>query len=284
MTLHIVVPVHNRVAVTLRFVEALRAQTFGDFVLVLVDDGSTDGTADAVQGGIEAARLMVLRGDGSLWWAGALQLAYEYLGSLTLGPEDAVLLINDDVHFGADFLSSGMALLALHPSACIQAASLDLATGAVARGVVVDIRQLLFRTAAVGEPPNCLATRGLLMRAQTFTQSGGFRPGWLPHYLSDYEFTIRLHRRGVPLLCVDAFSAEFDSTTTGDNAYPDRVSMREFLTRAFSNRAKFNPKHWSAFVVMVCPYSAMPAHLVRIWWHFVRGLVRSALRRPVQPG
>lgn len=283
MTLHIVLPVHNRVAVTSQFAAVLRAQTFKDFSLLLVDDGSTDGTAEAVQAMLAPGQVVVLQGDGNLWWAGALQLAYKHLRSTRLGEHDAVLLINDDVTFAPDFLASGVLLLSGNPAACIQAVSVDPATGAIARGVVADARRLLFRAAAAGEPPNCLATRGLLMAAQTFAQSGGFKPRWLPHYLSDYEFTMRLHRRGVPLLCDDAFHAEFDAATTGDSDYSKVDSVREFWARTFSNRAKFNPKHWSAFVVMVCPLPAMPLHLLRIWWRFTLELVLTIRRRGAAP-
>ena len=52
---YILLPVHNRRAITVRMAEALRGQTRQDFQLVLVDDGSTDGTADAAIGGGRAA-------------------------------------------------------------------------------------------------------------------------------------------------------------------------------------------------------------------------------------
>ena len=270
--LHVVLPVHNRAPVTARFLASLREQDFHDHVLVLVDDGCTDDTVTIARQSIREDRLQVLRGDGSLWWAGALQLAYEHLRA-ACRPGDAVLLINDDLTFGPQFLSSGMQLLRNRPEACFQAVSVDRRTGAVVRGVVADVRRLHFRGAAVGEQPNCLATRGLLMSADTFIRSGGFRPRWLPHYLSDYEFTLRLHRQGVPLSCVDEFAAEFDAETTGDADYGHRT-LSEFWTRSFSNRAKYNPKHWSAFVVMVCPASTVPLHLLRIWARFTRAMLK----------
>ena len=47
--IYILLPVHNRREVTRGFVECLAAQTFSDYHLVLIDDGSTDGTAEMVQ-------------------------------------------------------------------------------------------------------------------------------------------------------------------------------------------------------------------------------------------
>ncbi|HUK05974.1 MAG TPA: glycosyltransferase, partial [Burkholderiales bacterium] len=43
--LYVLAPVHNRRALTERFIGCLKAQTDRDYRLVLIDDGSTDGTA-----------------------------------------------------------------------------------------------------------------------------------------------------------------------------------------------------------------------------------------------
>lgn len=273
--LHIVLPVHNRAAITARFLAALAAQhAVDDYVLVLVDDGCTDDTVARARRSLPPERLQVLQGDGQLWWAGALQRAYEHLRT-RCRPDDAVLLINDDVHFAPDFLAHGLRLLAAEPGSCFQAVAVDPVTGTEGHGVVADMRRLTFRPAVPGEVPNCLATRGLLMRGAVFLRSGGFRPRWLPHYLSDYEFTLRLHRQGVPLRCDAAFRAEFDAAATGDERYA-RDGLRRCWTRAFSNRAKYNPLHWSAFVVMVCPPASVARHLVGIWGRFARALLIAA--------
>lgn len=42
----VIVPVHNTAAFLPRCLESLEAQTFSDFEVILVDDGSTDGSAD----------------------------------------------------------------------------------------------------------------------------------------------------------------------------------------------------------------------------------------------
>ena len=192
-----------------------------------------------------------------------------------------MLNINDDVRFGADFLACGLAVLAEFPAACFQAVGVDRVTGEVDRGAIADLVRLRFRAAAAGETPNCLSTRGLMMSGATFTGSGGFRPRWLPHYLSDYEFSLRLHRQGVPLRVHPSFTAEVAFELTGLNR-PSGFGVRRFLTDALSNRAKFNPKHWSAFVVMACPLWVVPLHLARIWLRFGRSILAAAWPRTRQ--
>ena len=276
--LYVIVPVHNRAHVTTRFLDALAAQSVDDFKLVLVNDGCTDNTVSIAERKLPPERLIVLKGDGGLWWAGALQMAYEYLLHLQFAPQDAVLIVNDDVTFGPDFLRTGLAVLSAHPGNCIQALGVDGASGSIDRGAIADIVRLRFRAAEAGESANCLSTRGLLMNAQTFIGSGGFRPRWLPHYLSDYEFTLRLRRHGVPLLVDDRFTARVDLELTGLNE-PVARGVRRVWRDAFSNRAKFNPKHWTAFVILACPAWVVPLHVARIWLGFARSLLAAVRPR-----
>jgi GT2 family glycosyltransferase len=277
MTMHVITPVHNRAAVSERFARALAGQRCRDFQLVLVDDGCTDDTVARIRAAIGDERLTMLRGAGDLWWAGALQLAYRHLLACGLADGDAVLICNDDVEFDDDFLHQGHAVLAQHPDACIQALGRDTASGCDDHGAVVDVERLDFRGARPGEAPNCLSTRGLLMSARTFERSGGFRPRWLPHYLSDYEFTLRLRRQGVPLIVSDRFQARVRFDLTGIDA-PTGSSARALWRQSFSRRAKFNPLHWSAFIVMACPARVVPGQLARLWLRFGSSLLRASRR------
>lgn len=276
MTVHVLLPVHNRVEITRRFVRQLRAQQGVASHLVLIDDGCTDGTVDAVEAEWgRDQRLTILRGDGSLWWAGALQLAYRHLQAHPPAPEDSILIINDDVEIDPDFLACGSELLTRDPTAAWQATGVDGASGRVDRGVVSDLHRLTFRDARAGEQPNCLSTRGLIMTSSTFMSSGGFRPGWLPHYLSDYEFTLRLGQLGARLACDDRFRIRTDSTLTGDADYLEG-SVSQVLRSALSFRSKRNPKHWSAFALMACPAPTGLLHAVKIWARFSLTLLRAA--------
>ena len=46
---YILLPVHNRREITQKFIECLKSQTYQNYKLVLIDDGSSDGTAAMVQ-------------------------------------------------------------------------------------------------------------------------------------------------------------------------------------------------------------------------------------------
>ena len=63
---HGVMPVHNNVERTLDCLECLTRQTYKRLRILIIDDGSTDGTAAEVRA--RYPDVEVLSGNGSLWW------------------------------------------------------------------------------------------------------------------------------------------------------------------------------------------------------------------------
>ncbi len=62
--IYIILPVHNRIETTHRFIKCLKRQTYTKFHLILVDDGSTDGTEEYVR--TELHDVTVIKGNGNL--------------------------------------------------------------------------------------------------------------------------------------------------------------------------------------------------------------------------
>jgi len=199
-TIHILLPVHNRRATTAHFLDYLFAQTYSDYRLILIDDGSTDGTAPMVAERLPG--IVILKGDGECWWAGSLQLGYDWLRANAVAADDIALIINDDTRFEEDFLATAVDLLGDRQGVMLHAQCWDESNDElVDDGVFVDWRRLTFNKVHDSEQVNCLSTRGLFLRVSDLLDSGGFRPRMLPHYVSDYEFTNRLMRQGVvPLI------------------------------------------------------------------------------------
>lgn len=208
MTIHVVVPVFNRLALTQALIACLRRQALNHTLRILiVNDGSTDGSADwlASQSDID-----VLLGDGSLFWGGAVDLAVRHLQAKA-APEDWVLLMNNDTIVADDFVQRLLDAALTHAPAAVGSVVRDEADHArlLSIGANVDAWRLLTRdildtdqtkaTTSVVEV-DALSGRGVLFPMVGLIAAGGMRPRVLPHYLADYEVSVRLRKAGWRLL------------------------------------------------------------------------------------
>jgi GT2 family glycosyltransferase len=274
----VIVPVHNRRHVTGRFVDCLCRQTWPRWTLVLVDDGSTDGTADMVREKIESA--VVVRGRGDWWWAGSLQQGLDAVRGLKPNADDMLLICNDDVEFAEDFIATAVAALRMRPRTLLLAREKNAATGDIAEtGVEADFRNLSFGIAADPARINCLSTRGLWLRWRDTGTIGGFHPRLLPHYLSDYEWTIRAHRRGLRCLTLPEVHAVYQPTgVSGHVDLSAPLGPMEFIRRSFSRKSRVNPVSWVVFVLLASDWRSMPFALFRLMRRMLREAWRQTFR------
>jgi GT2 family glycosyltransferase len=278
-TIYVLAPVHNRRALTERFARCLAAQTDRGFHLVLVDDGSTDGTADAVRSVLPDAT--IVEGKGDWWWAGSLEQARRWLLKRPVRPGDLVLIANDDTTFEPDFLAAARAALDGATKTLLLAQPYSAQTGERSGiGVEVNWRKLAFKPAFAPEDIDCFPTRGLFLHLEDFLALGGFHTILLPHYLSDYEFTIRAARRGFALKTDPAVRLVMDETATGIRIL-DMTSAGAYLRSVLTIKATKNPFYWSTFVLLASPRRHMLGNLVRVWRRFATGLADAARSRPV---
>lgn len=260
--IHILLPVHNRRAITEKFIDCLVAQSYSNYHLILIDDGSTDGTEQMVRARIE--NLTVIKGKGNWWWAGSLQQGVDWLKRNKVEDKDIVVFMNDDVVFDADFLQIAIGLLDERDGMLLPQV-LNQKTGQIEEsGVCADLKKLSFVTAATPEQINCLPTRGLFMRMSALRKVGGFYPRLLPHYLSDYEFTIRAKKKGGGLLTSPKLLLSFDEETSGFRDF-EGLSFSGFMRKYFSIKSAANPVYWSNFIFLASPKLYIPWNILRVW-------------------
>ena len=260
---HILLPVHNRSNVTEHFIDCLAAQSYSNYHLILIDDGSTDGTDEMVQAKIK--NLTVLKGLGDWWWAGSLQQGINWLEQHGAEDRDIVMFANDDITFEADFLQKAVGILENLDGALLLPHLRDEITGLPQEsGIEADLHNLTFTPAASPDKINCLPTRGLFMRISDLQKVGKFHPRLLPHYLSDYEFTIRAHRKGLKLIKSADIVIKLDREQTGLRSL-ENLGFIDFIKRYFSKKYVSNPIYWSTFILLAVSKSHMAGQLFRLW-------------------
>lgn len=262
---YVLAPVHNRRAITERMIHCLQSQTYSNWHLVLIDDGSTDGTSEMAHRLVPS--LTLLRGKGNWWWAGSLQQGYKWLKKNGTAPADVVLIMNDDTEFDADFIANG--LTALQPKGLLLAQLYSRRAGFVETGVHWDWENLSCKSVKDLVQVNCFSTRGLFHRFEDMLQIGGFRPWLMPHYFSDYEYTIRARQRGMTLLSSPAVRLFYNEESTGIRHH-QRGSFWKVMRAHFSMRAVANPIFFAIFILLACPRRYVAANLWRVFKDFCR--------------
>jgi GT2 family glycosyltransferase len=252
--IHIILPVHNRIETTEAFIECLKKQTYKHFKLLLIDDGSTDGTSEMVKGHLPNST--IIAGKGKWWWAGSLHQGYKYLkGIKEIDKNDIVLIINDDTSIDANFLEIGVGLIEKSENTLYLAN--PYSTEEIWRNYLTyNIKKYRFDIDKNNTKIICMHTRGLFIRYNNFLDIGGFYPKLLPHYLSDYEYTYRAFKKGFKLAVDKSLKIEVDEKLTGVkwNQEITSLSIKEFLSMHFSKKYSYNPIYTLNFGYLTLPF------------------------------
>jgi glycosyltransferase involved in cell wall biosynthesis len=197
--IYIIIPVHNRKNTTLKCLENL--QKSGDvqkYYIVVVDDGSTDGTSQAIQS--LYPEVTILQGDGNLWWTGGIKKGMEY--AYQQGAEYFIWL-NDDCLVTEKTLSDSIEFCKKNPNSIVGCQGFEekdnttLAFGGkyqTWKGYNLQV----FPKDKVS-PCGMLSGNLVIIPRKTIDLIGFPEPNLLPHYGGDTLFLIRARKAGYNL-------------------------------------------------------------------------------------
>ncbi len=204
-TVHAIIPVHNRKNLTLSCLKSLRGQTIADRVKVhVVDDGSTDGTAVMLKN--DFPEVEIIKGDGTLWWTGAVAKALETLqGSFNAG--DYFVLVNNDVVLSPESIevlvreSERFGRAAIGPIAINGDDAISTGWGP---GTALELnnfeRQFSYmRQQGQSLPVQALFGRCSLYPVEILDVVNNFDAEAFPHYHGDTDFGLRARQHGFPI-------------------------------------------------------------------------------------
>ncbi len=242
-----VVPVHNRLEVTRRFIEQIRRQNYPWVCPVIVDDGSTDGTGEFLQS-LGDAGVKVLHGDGSLWWGGAMNLGLAYVYGIA-ADSDYLLMLNDDVTINESYISTLVRESQRNPGTVIGSSQKDELSGApLWSSYQIHYGSMRFRgmlpVDSAVSAADALPGRGVLFPIYV-ARAAKFIHRLLPHYLGDLEFTARIKEMGNALLVSNDAEVRSSSTSLGAS-----IPRRKVAARWISTRSPHNIGHRVIFFFM----------------------------------
>ena len=279
--LYIVIPVFNRCRYTRDCLLSLREQTRTDFRVIVVNDGSTDGTAAMLAE--EFPEVEVVTGDGNLFWTAGVNVGIRR--ALVLGAT-RLMTMNNDVLVLPDFVAQMLAWADRHPTAVLGALELDVATGQpIYGGELLDWRTNTRRPLLAElpadqrhglHPVSYLPGRGLLIPRAVIAAIGLFDEKRLPHYLADFDYTSVARRHGFPVYCnYDARLSTYPDESGQEQTRRQR-SLRGYLLHLFGIRGGGNLRNFTHFTLKNCPPRYIPYHLLngyarRLGGYFLHG-------------
>ena len=234
----IVIPVHNRRAHTLRCVEGLSwCLGLPDWRVVVVDDGSTDGTGEAIAE--RFPEVEVVRGGGDLFWTGGMVEGMKR--GLELGATEWVWL-NDDTGTREASIRRLVEQVRANPRQVVGAsATVEGVPGAFSsrEGVALAARR--------GERVRMDVLAGFLVAfSNAVVETIGLPDAArFPHYAGDSDFTRRAHDAGFELWLDGEAEVELRSfepyPTVAEYFWgPQAMGIDERMRRAFGHkRSKF---------------------------------------------
>jgi glycosyltransferase involved in cell wall biosynthesis len=274
----VVVPAYNAAAHVRRAVDSVLAQTWHDLELLVVDDGSTDGTLDALAGYGE--RLRVLR------QANAGPAAARNRGLREAGGEYVAFLDADD-HWEAGKVAAQVALLDAH---------VDIGFCSTATRVVDDTGNTVasWPCLPAGTPlPDALfmngaavsgSTSGVMARRSLLQQVGGFDAAL--RGFEDPDLWIRLAARAGYACIPEALTIVVRTPGSVSSHLP---RMRAATLASFGkNRALLPPARQGAYWRAACA-GALTDYAKTAWRagdrrHALRWTAEALLRAPLGRG
>ncbi|NJN20655.1 MAG: glycosyltransferase family 2 protein [Leptolyngbya sp. RL_3_1] len=249
----ILIPVHNRKAITLNCLAHLQAQQIFDWCqVVVIDDGSTDGTTAAVQH--QYSQVTVLAGDGQLWWTGAIELGMRY--AYQQGA-DYLVWLNDDTRLLPQTLERLIRYCASHSHVLVSAQCYE--TPALAQptygGHYRQHLSHLHAHAAPGKIVECISLSGnLVCLPRSVIDQIGYPPSQqTPHYFGDVLYSWRARQAGFRLILLGDAPAVCPMNPGDTNWLLGAPSVGERLSRLRRPKSLLYPPGYWHFCRTVWP-------------------------------
>ena len=261
---YILIPIHNNIAETRKCLSCIRTQTYTNYEVIVIDDGSTDNSNEIIKN--EYPDTTILQGNGNLWWAGALYEGIKYVLKKAQ-PTDHVLIVNNDLIFDNNYIINLVESSEDNQGAVVGSLCKDQKTGAIINsGVKIDWRKLKFDLIEIVDDGDnlirdidVLSTRGTLIPVNIILDIGNFIPHKLRHYLSDYEYTIRMKKHGYTLLTSKKAIVFLNSEITGFHLkWTEKYTLKDIYLAVFSVKSSSNLKAWLIFIYLCCPLPYKP--------------------------
>ncbi|MGX1930507.1 glycosyltransferase family 2 protein [Flagellimonas sp. 2504JD4-2] len=180
--------------------------------IYLTDDGSSDGTSDAVAANFPDAN--ILQGDGSLYWAGGMRNSW---GQAIKGNYDAYLLLNDDTNVSSNLFDSvakthKFCKSNFEKGGIYIGTTVDAETKKVTYGGSVFKNRFLAKMSRIqpkDHPVPCqLGNANIMWVSKNVVDAVGILSEGYVHGMADYDYTLKAGKKKLPALVMPGIVGE----------------------------------------------------------------------------
>lgn len=241
----IIVPVFNRIALTLKCLQSVVGQSYHDYRVIVVDDGSTDGTAEKIHTAFP--NFTILKGDGNYYWTKSVNTGILCIEN-EMTENDFVLHINNDTEFGPDYIDNLLKFHDKYPNSIVGSLSYDPDSKEVShlgmfynywlplkksnfREDEIDIKRLAGRDYLRSDN---ISARGLLIPGYVIKKIGLLDETNFPQYRSDEDYALRCRKAGINVYIATSAMVVNSRVNTGYDHTIHDVSWKKFYKSMFS--------------------------------------------------
>lgn len=275
---YVIIPVKNRIEYTLKCIKSLKSQDYEQIKIVVVDDGSDDGTEKEIKKRYKDVEVLI--GDGNLWCMGAFSMGVDWVKpKLQIG--DYILTVNQDTYFDTDFVSKLVTTSATNSNAIVGSVNISDKTGKtlyhnhILKGGVFRPNLLSYPIPEVIENCVTLNTRGTLFPGSVFNKIGNFSK-LFPQYAGDYEITTRAKNNGYQLVvCTSANCYSWDDNKNLAQKIKEkkRKTFKDIVDLLTSRRSPMNIYYSNLFILTTVPFPHKILGLLRVNLYIIKFII-----------
>lgn len=286
------IPVHNRFPQTMCCLRSIKAQTFADYKIIVCDDGSTDGTAGLLASAFPET--IIIKGNGNLWWTGAINKCVELV--LKKGLEtDFVFTLNNDTELLPDTLKNLVNVASKLPNSIVGCLNVFIGEpdrvepSAFKKTNKYFLKQMHRRIHLWGEQivsssevleVDSLSGKGILIPIKVFKTIGLYNARDLPHYHADTELIFRAKRYGYKIYLSNVKILSHQNFS-GVGTITSRPDLTEFI-KSFRSIKSANHYHslksYCGLLYGETCRVYLIAHLIMIMLGFSKRYLKSICR------
>lgn len=270
MNLYIIIPVHNRKDFTHNCLLSLSKQTYSNFKIIIIDDGSTDGTTEMILK--EFQQVILLHGDGNFWWTRSVNLGIKHALSKRA---EIIITLNDDLIVEDNYLENFTNLHKQYPDALISSSSYNINNKRelVFNGMKINWFTAKYSCFLEKEVPvsykmkdfnksDFLPARGLLIPVDVFNKIGLFDEKRFPQTAADFDFVWNAKKAGFQSLCATSCKTFCYPSESCITKTIKEKSISNFYNYLFSIKSAANIIVRFRFILKNCPKHLIVIHII----------------------